>query len=95
MTRKFLAHWILAHSNTGKIVFIEKSGFSLGISKISKRFTHVDRFWDNLAANRINFSLEIEKEHVILAPTLLRDGTAIPHAGSRINFRTNFPDSLF
>ena len=26
VAREFLVHWILAHSNAGKIVFIEKSG---------------------------------------------------------------------
>jgi len=37
VTREFPEHRILAHhdSNIGKIVFVEKSCFSLGISKIS------------------------------------------------------------
>jgi len=50
VTREFPVHWILAHSNAGMIVFIEKSGFSLGISKISKRFLKVDRFLASLAS---------------------------------------------
>jgi len=35
MTRELSAHRIIAHSNARKVVFVEKSGFSLGKSKIS------------------------------------------------------------
>jgi len=33
--REFPVHRILAHNNAGKIAFVKKSGFSLGISEIS------------------------------------------------------------
>jgi len=30
MTREISTQWIFAHSNVNKVVFVEKSGFSLG-----------------------------------------------------------------
>jgi len=76
--REISAHRIFAHSNASNIVCIKKSGFSLGKSKISERFTQVYRFLACLASCD-KFSLGSWKWHVVLTPTLPRDGAAIHH----------------
>jgi len=44
ITRELLAHQILAHRNTSKVVFVQKSGFSLRKSKISALFNSIFAF---------------------------------------------------
>jgi len=71
-------HWIFAHSNAGKIVFIEKGGFGLRKSKISERFVQVEHFLACWASHN-KISLRGGKRHVILALTLSRNRATIQH----------------
>jgi len=78
VTREFPAHRILAHSNAGKIVFVEQSCFSLGISSINWRFSQIHRFLACLDSYD-KLSLGGGKGYDILALTLPRDEAGIHH----------------
>jgi len=81
---EFPVHRVLAHSNTGQIVLIGKSGFSLRISKFCERFTQVERFAQvecflTCFASRDKCSLRGGKRRGILALTLPRNRATIHH----------------
>jgi len=78
MTREFSVHWIIAHRNASKVVFLQNSRFSLRKLKIGQRFTELDRFltcW----ASCDKFSLGSRKRHVVLSSTFPRNGSTIHH----------------